>query len=1338
MSIMNTSNNDLSILNVFEPKVRKNIIDFCKDLNNTKADIYVVMARKAACLVSVLEKLSLLTLQGDVISERVLDCHINWSKYKSVIIIDDVIISGTTLYQTITKIKSENPSINIDLFVLGVNNDWYNENVLENEHGVSYIHAPIRYFDNSECIRLSGDIVQMLAQYPVPYNIDFPIYNTLRLNGDDYKQIITLPGWKTTEVLSFSQERNDVFTHTFIPEEETISDFGSIFGSEVLKKSLLKIRTYCRCRTDKKREVYLLTIVPMLIMPPIGSNVLDDIFNALTGLSKNSLSKTLDSNTARLRFVQFVLADLMARRFIRAINNIIGADNMVNREYGSLRYLFPTQIINQVSELADSFEGQLDVPIKCARIASSEEKGDIKELLDINEVLSRPFSEMYYKEELSSRQLVRENGKKVFGKNSYTRIIDRLKRGVSLTELVGRLSGVNENKKMSLVSAFLDRAIDEGIVVPITVEKDGLVYRAFRHGEDVQFGQQEERLCYDMLNVFAKQIGRNEIPKLWMEKMLVLLFQLGEGEIFMPIQTSLKSFNDINGNSKTDIASVKYYLQGPLVVRLNKETPFDKQYLEHKDKADWMSTQMLNASYSPVSLAKSGMFTFDEAAYKKLSIGDNQIVIDTKKTQFAKNIGVLFGLLLANESKKTKPSINSDDLVMLTCSLETKNVIGAMAAEINICYGQFSRPEDNSIYNILKGIVDKSIDCDFGFELIRKSAWYQALNDGIRKYVWYSDKEGYNIIRDISARFNDELYKTAWDGLWSLNMEYRGNTEKEEVANIAVLEGLWLICAHVYYLMLYCLITSDKKYDTKRSEALSKIRELSNFLNIRAENHLVKDILPMVAEFLVKCTDSQYSSDNITIIFDRLVFMFNRCPNILTTASDYYLNTLKLPKIRFFNHALYVGTSNIEDYKIIKSLYESIRFKISKTEERGGIELLMIKQQDDALFLEENQCVFISYNENGLYWLLQLAIEANSILRGRSGLRSILFSNLHQDCRIKVLSCTKFECQLFRNLLLETDDVIKSLPFATDSIYVFTEGNKDIRNLHSRYKEHSQIYMEEHTFYLPNRRDYKLYKYQIMDNEMCFKADMGIITIVDEEAAAVRDGFEMKFDNSVMKNNRYYDIGEYSANGKQYKIVHLQCSKQGNTSMAIAVLELAKYFNPDRMILLGIAGAIQDDVNIGDVVIANDVFYYDSRKEQADGHIDRRLQAYNISSKMYNQIVRYRSITSQQVQSEETDVKLDFSLHVAPIGTGEAVIGNSLSEVRQWLLTVHSKTSAVETEAAGFSEAIQESTNDSVDYLIIRGISDKADVDKDDKYRRIASDNAVIVLKDFINKIIAI
>lgn len=1328
---------NLNILNVFEPKVRKNIIDFCKDLNATKADLYVVMARKAACLVSVLEKLSLLTLRGEVMSERVLDCSIDWNRYKSVIIIDDVVISGTTLYHTIEIIKSANPSIQLDLYVLGVNKDWYNDTVLERVDGTSYIHSPIRYFDNSECIRLSGDIVRMLALYPVPYNIDFPIYNTLRLNRDEYNEVMTLPGWKVSEVLSFSHEKNDVYTHTFIPQVETLEDCGMLYLSPVLKHSLLKIRTYCRCRTDKKHEAYMLTIVPMLIMPPIESCVLSDVFYELIGANNISLDEVFNSNTSRLRFVQFVLADLLARRFIQVINKMLGTDNMVSREYGSLRYLFPYYAVNRISEIADSFEGALNVPIPYTNTELKSEGTVVDELLDVNDVLSKPFMEMYYKEELRSRQLVRENGKNVFNDSSYTTAIDRLKRGVSLSELVNRLGGMEERMKISFVSAFLDRAIDEGIVVPITVNKDGLVYRAFRHGEDVQFGQQEERLCYDMLSVFAKQIKRVEIPKLWVEKMMVLLFQLGEGEVFSPIQTSLESYSGMNCVSKTDAASVRYYLQGPLVIRVPKDTPFEKQYLEYKDKSDWMSIKMVDASYSPLKQVASGMFTFDNTRYGLLSTGDNQIVIENKKTSFAKKVGLLFGRLLANASIDKKPSITSDDMVMLTTSLETRNVIGALAAEMNICYGQFTRKDDTNIYDILRGVVDKSMSAVDGFERIRKSAWYQALNDGIRKFSWYCDQLGYTLINDIKTQFDDELYKTTWESLWSLNMEKRGNSEKEETVNIAKVEGLWLLCAHSYYSMFQCLIEVRDNLGDKANGSIAKVRELYEKLNKHAKHYYVKDILPIVSEFLANYNSTQYAVVNSPVIFERLVVLFNRCPNMLASASEYYRNSLTIPQMRFYNHALYFETESIEEFKLVKSLYENIRFKLGKAQDKDSIEILMIRDTDDTLPLRSSQCVFVSNGETGLFWLLQLVAEAGSVFRGRCGLRMVLYSHLHPDCHIKALSGSRFECQSFQDLLLGTTEMVNNLMFGNDTLFVLSEGNNDIRRIHSRFNKYRQEYVEQYEFYLPNKRNYKLYKYQHMDDTLLQKIDIGVITIVDEEAAAVREGFGMNIAESIVVNDHYYDIGFFAVNGKNYKIVHHQCVRQGNTSMSIAALDVFKYFNPDRMVLLGIAGGIQDDINIGDVVIAEDVFYYDSRKEKEGGVVDRRLRSYVNSTRMNSQIVRYRSITSQLKEDDMFSYTKKFALHVAPIGTGGAVISDSLSIIKQWLLSVHSKTSAVETEAAGFSEAIQDSLNGKVDYLIIRGISDKADVAKDDKYRRIASDNAVIVLKDFIDKIIS-
>lgn len=1329
---------DISLLNIFEPKVRNNIITFCKDISKTHADIYVIMARKAACLISMLDKLSLISLQGDVISERVMDSKIEWQRYRSVIIIDDVIISGTTLYKTIEKIKVANPDIDIRLYVIGVNKDWYNDSVLEID-GKSYIQPPVRVMNNSECIRLSGDIVRMLSKFPTPYNIDFPIYNTYRLNDEDFHQVMTLPGWEISEVSPFSHSESNVFAHTFIPSQEILGFCGSFYQSDFIKNSLLKIRTYGRSRTDKQHLYHFLTIVPMIIMPQISIETLDDIFKEITRDKYQRIGSILNTASSRLRLIQFVLADVLAQKFVGIINHHLGKNDAVYREYSSLRYLFPSTVIHDVNEIADHFNGEIGTHV--AFDVVNEEPADIEvhDLLDVNETLSSPFISMYYEEEIPSRQLVREHGKNVFAIPEYKSILGRLDRGISITHLSNRLGDIPNSMKKALVSAFLDRAIDEGIVVPITVSSDGKVYRAFRHGEDVQFGQLEERLCFDMLSALSKSADRTELPRLWVEKLMVLLLQLGEGEIFTPIQTNLSSYSCIRGVEKVqDVASVRFYLQGPLIVRTPTQAIIAKPYLEHNDKALWLTSYFSQSPRTPLTVSSSGMYLFDQRAYKKLSGGDMQIVVDAKKTQYAKSIGNLFGFLLSNESKKVSPSLSSDDLVMLTTSLETKNIIGAMAAEINICKNAFRSESEAGVRFVLEKVVSGQMDASAGFERIRRSAWHQAINDGIRKFSWYREHAGYAKIEEITVLLEDDLYKNIWEGFWSPNLEQYGNKEKQELIDLAIVEGLWLLCAYAYYLMLQYLVMKRENKEFLSKTIIERISYLQDVIKQHAPHIKVKEILPLLMEFHVKHHDSNYVAGCIPIIYERLTVLFNRTDKILEDCSDYFSNNLSIPSYQYYHHALYIEVEREEGLNALSTLYESISFRMRNSGQKVNTEILMIPPSGSSMCSAFHR-FFIAYNEEGHSWLLQLALETITRMRGYCGVKVFFYPHLPSDCHIKVSPNAQYGFQLFNEFAISTMDSIAAVGYEENCMYEISEScnNEPVYAVNKGFSEYSVIYKEDKIIYIPNKRDYNLIKYKKMDKQESFQyvADIAIITIVDEEARAVRKGFQMEEDHIKIINGRYYDEAIFSTNGRDFRIVHTQCANQGNVSMALSVVELVRAYNPTHLVLLGIAGSIRDKINLCDVVIGNDVLYYESRKENEGGTVERRLRDFNLSFKMLNHITHYRSISEQPFVAAEGSPTQTFNLHVTPIGTGEAVIGNKLSDIRNWLLSVNGKTGAVETEAAGFSAAFNESTHNLNDILIIRGISDKADVDKDDKWRQPASDNAVKVLKDFITKI---
>lgn len=1326
---------DITLLNIFESKVRNNIITFCKELSASKADLYVVMARKAACFVSVLEKIKLMSLNGDVISERVLDSNIDWSHYKDIIIIDDVVISGTTLYHTIHTIKNARPDAKIKLYVLGVNSDWYNSDVLE-DNGVSYIQEPIRCMNNSECIRLSGDIVRMLSRYPVPYNIDFPIYNTLRLNKNSFRQLVTLPGWKISEVSSFSNSNPNIFTHTFQPRQETLEYLGQFFCSDFMRHALLKIRTYGRRRTDKQREYNLITIVPMVIMPPMDVNTLEALFKEIAGSRYDRLYETLTSTTSKLRFVQFVLSDVLARLFLNMINYLLGESDQVQREYNSLRYLFPSSIISVINEVADNFIGNIKKAIPITKSQESVEENTIKELLDVNHVLTSPFINMYYQQEICSRQLVRQYGKSVFDREEYKIAIGRLDRGVSLTYLLQVLSDIPQSLKLSFVSAFLDRAIDEGIVVPITVTEGELVYRAFRHGEDVQFGQQEERLCYDMLSAFSASVGREDLPRLWVEKLLVLLFQLGEGEIFVPIQTNLSSFSNIGGSLKVDTAGVRYYLQGPLIVRTPTEAIFNKPYLEYNDKALWLSTYFSKNDISPLKETENKKYVFSNDKYRQVSEGDNQIVVDSKKTQFAKSIGRLFGQLLANESNGKTPSINSDILVTLTSSLDTKSVIGAMAAEINICANSFLSDSPAGVRATFTAIINGQVLPEEGFERIKKSAWHQALNDGIRKFQWYREKRGYEIINTVSQQWQDELYKDTWDGIWSPNLENFGNQERSEVIDQAIVEGLWLLCVNAYFLMFNYLKMKDVDSSYNSQELMNRIDGIYQIIKTYANHRRVKEIIPLLIEFKNKHHEPSYVQKHIPEIYYRLSTMFNLSGRILSDTRTYFSNSLKLPIYQNYHHALYIEVSDNTGWEILKHFYESFRYKMQNCGKELTTEVLMVPSED-LIFSGHYYSMLISYNEDGLIWLLEAAADFIQKTYGMAEHKIFLLPHLPVECHIKVSENGQYQYQLFKSFLVNIIDSIQSVRFGNDCIYEMLEDgyHKGVNQMHPFFQVFASAYAEEKEIYIPNKRKYNVTRFEKMEQPLVMKADIGIITIVDEEARAVRKGFNMVDEKAVLFDNRYYDSEIFQVNGKDFTIVHTQCPLQGNISMAIAVTEFVKHYNPTLLVLLGIAGSIQEKIDLCDVVIANDVLYYESRKEKSDGNIEHRLRHFNMAFDMKSHITRYRSICTDDFKAAEGSKNKTFKLHVTPIGTGEAVVANKLSAIRDWLLSVNSKTGVVETEAAGFSAAFEESTSSISQILIIRGISDKADADKDNNWRQAASDNAVTVLKDFIGRI---
>lgn len=251
--------------------------------------------------------------------------------------------------------------------------------------------------------------------------------------------------------------------------------------------------------------------------------------------------------------------------------------------------------------------------------------------------------------------------------------------------------------------------------------------------------------------------------------------------------------------------------------------------------------------------------------------------------------------------------------------------------------------------------------------------------------------------------------------------------------------------------------------------------------------------------------------------------------------------------------------------------------------------------------------------------------------------------------------------------------------------------------------------------------------------------DIGIITIVEPEKIAIDNILLSSNVEDGKKTIRKYTKGFLPGHDNhQHSVVMTQQLIQGNESVVAAYKDLVSEFKPKLMILFGIAGSISENNKLCDVCLVNQVIDYDKRKEGEKGKISERGSAYRVGAKLQVYLNEFFNTYGEFPRFKACDGSLEstFGVQAGPIGSGNAVVGNSASKIKIWLKNFNSKILAVETEAVGFSNTFyEEELNRNVSKigaLIIRGISDHADFEKDDKWRVMASKNAAFVLGEFV------
>jgi 8-oxo-dGTP diphosphatase len=212
-------------------------------------------------------------------------------------------------------------------------------------------------------------------------------------------------------------------------------------------------------------------------------------------------------------------------------------------------------------------------------------------------------------------------------------------------------------------------------------------------------------------------------------------------------------------------------------------------------------------------------------------------------------------------------------------------------------------------------------------------------------------------------------------------------------------------------------------------------------------------------------------------------------------------------------------------------------------------------------------------------------------------------------------------------------------------------------------------------------------------------ADVVVLTALELEYQAVRsclEGVSLHGEDI----GTVFEIGMPRAGNLR---VAIACTGKGTAAATVGAERAIATFAPRALLFTGVAGALRDEIRLGDVVVATKIYEYGSGKEGADGW-NARPTAWPAPHEL-EQLAAYVAR-----QGSWRDGLGDVSVHFAPIASGDAVIASRTGHLAERLRRHYNDAAAVEMESAGAAAAGH--LHRGVPVLAIRGISDLADTGK--------------------------
>jgi hypothetical protein len=449
----------------------------------------------------------------------------------------------------------------------------------------------------------------------------------------------------------------------------------------------------------------------------------------------------------------------------------------------------PSSLPAEITQLADT----------CLKSSTDEHESLVTEFTEI-------FLSMYNTFEIPARREAKALGPRIIGaSNEQAPNRNRLEVGIpwkSIKHFFAERHGVPPTRELSNgLSLILDICNDLGIVVPITVVRDGVVFRAYRHGEDCKLSDSELGLAYELVDGFLRESAREKVPRVWLEKLLVLLIRVGTANRF------LEPFFGVTGTEGT--ASLKFELKGA-VVHITTG-PKHEQGSE-----DWLSIYLLR---------RHVLQTTDDRQFTLGTYTEgNYFTEDAPELAF--HLGSILGYLTKSQGVE-RPPLSEVRLVLLATCWHARHTAAALLVELGLFKAWF-RDTRNDLWEV-RNWKDRDA-LALAYDVFISGTGYEAIQSLARKFVGYRTKVNETTVKECEDYLRDvvklESLSRVWSSYWKAMVAFEAIGERKtfepHIERCAVLG--WDIGVHLFLARLALALAADngRKNKVRVHETIAK------------------------------------------------------------------------------------------------------------------------------------------------------------------------------------------------------------------------------------------------------------------------------------------------------------------------------------------------------------------------------------------------------------------------------------------------------------------------------------------------------------------------------------